>query len=194
MSSRPKEERREIRDRIRASERGKMRTAEKNKAEKKFLDKIQAMKVEITGLKERLAAIRGSPPIKPTRETMVERREGKGNPVRDSVWERRSRQLRTAGFAIHGDLEGFLCDVMYHATANNKRIDTLLRLPKVAERSGRVELYRYLFCCHCIDILNEIIMHTHPRLLKYRRVITKVREENKKAAREPDRKIGRAHV
>ena len=122
--------------------------------------------MEITRLKEQLAAIRGSAPVKPTRETMVERRGGKGNPVRDSVWERRSRQLRAAGIAIHGDLEGFLCDVMYQATAGNKRIDMLLSLPKVAERSGSVELYRYLLCCHCIDILNEIVMNTHPKLVK----------------------------
>ena len=88
MEKQLKAEKRKVREDMKKSKAKQKQSA----AAAKLQQKLSVAQVEITRLKEQLAAICGSTPAKPTRETMVERREGKGNPVRDSVWERRSRQ------------------------------------------------------------------------------------------------------
>lgn len=69
--------------------------------------------------------------------------------VRTSTWVRRSAKLKEVGIRIHGDKEGYECDLMHTITMTTGRIDAVLAMRKVQDRSQNgVEL-------HVVDICNN---------------------------------------
>jgi hypothetical protein len=65
--------------------------------------------------------------LAPTRP-VKKKEKGKLHPQRSSVWKERTKQMRQAGIAIHGDKAGYLADVIYVATNSNSRIGALLEM------------------------------------------------------------------
>ena len=94
-----------------------------------------------------------------TRPSMVEMANGRPRP--DKEWKKRSAALRKAGIAIHGDAEGYNCDLLSQVTATPPKIDALLNLPVVASRCAEVGRDFYVACvmsfCYRITIISDFL-------------------------------------
>ena len=92
----------------------------------------------------------------------------------------------TVGKMIHGDAEGFLCDILYQATSTEKRIDSILEMPRVVDRlvlaaiSSSEMYYAWLYLVLMIILLV---------ILSDIRLLLKIQAENKKASRDPQYRI-----
>ena len=120
---------------VREEEKKRIVKQKQSAATAKLQKKLSVAEVEVTRLTELLkkAGI-GKVIGQPTRPTMVEKVKGKANLQRTSNWNKRSRAMATVGKMIHGDAEGFLCDILYQATSTEKRIDSILEMPRVVDR------------------------------------------------------------
>ena len=131
MEKQLKAEKRKVREEMKKSNAKQKQSAAAAKLQKK----LSVAEVEVTRLTELLKKAGIGKAIKqPTRPTMMEKVKGKANVQRTSNWQKRSQAMATAGRMIHGDAEGFLCDILYHATCTETRIDSILEMPRVVDR------------------------------------------------------------
>ena len=122
--------------------------AAKDAAKEASLRKVQKLEAQVKAMKKKLAVyepgtLRGDPAKKPTRHTMVGRE--KGNMRRTPLWRKRSNALRKAGIAIHGDEEGYWCDLLAQVTYKRAKIDQLLDMPKVKDRCENTVFALFVF-------------------------------------------------
>ena len=83
---------------------------------------------------------------------------------RTPLWRRRSSALRKSGIAIHGDEEGYWCDLLAQVTYKRAKIDQLLDMPKVKDRCENTVFACLYVVCICPDYL---IKKTHAYTYTY---------------------------